>query len=431
MKNWLIILIVFIANIAKAQYTLYTTGSTIDTITHPHAATLLMGGATENDSAMARFLKYADGGDIVVLRATGADGYNAYFYSQLGVYVHSVKTFVVNTIAGANDSVVVQAVRNAEAVWIAGGDQYNYVQFWRGTALNTTLNYLINTKRVPFGGTSAGMAIQPQYYFNAQNGSVTSATALGNPYDAAVTVDHTPFINNVQLKDIISDTHFDNPDRKGRTMTFLARTWKDEGKQISAIACEEYTAVWLDTNNKGYVFGSDPTDFAYFITIDCAGNNTIENCSAGQALNWHQDNTVVKAYKVVGNNQATNYFDIRNFTKNIQPNSGGVWEDWWVDNGTFNSASGAALQCAPQQISAFKNFDIQLYPNPANTQINILNHEGTSVQMYITDLTGKVLIQQYLNSGLNIISTQHLQKGIFILSCQKGNVVNCRKIIIE
>lgn len=42
-----------------------------------------MGGATEHDKAMRWFLREANEGDIVVLRASGIDGYNDYFYSEL------------------------------------------------------------------------------------------------------------------------------------------------------------------------------------------------------------------------------------------------------------------------------------------------------------------------------------------------------------
>ena len=44
-----------------------------------------MGGATENDNAMRWFLNLADGGDVVVLRTSGSDGYNDYMFNQLGV----------------------------------------------------------------------------------------------------------------------------------------------------------------------------------------------------------------------------------------------------------------------------------------------------------------------------------------------------------
>jgi hypothetical protein len=43
---------------------------------------------------MKWFLQRANGGDILVLRTTGSNGYNSYLYSGLGVTVNSVETIV-------------------------------------------------------------------------------------------------------------------------------------------------------------------------------------------------------------------------------------------------------------------------------------------------------------------------------------------------
>ena len=108
-------------------YTSYFTGDTTDVTTPTSGGTVLMGGATENDNAMRWFLQRANGGDVVVIRASGSDGYNDYLYTDLGVPVNSVQSIVTPDLAAANDPYVAQQVRNAEALWIAGGDQWRYV----------------------------------------------------------------------------------------------------------------------------------------------------------------------------------------------------------------------------------------------------------------------------------------------------------------
>ena len=172
-----------------------------------------MGGATEDDNAMIWFLQRAGGGDVVVLRATGSDGYNTYLYTDLGVTVNSVETIVVASAAAANNPYVSNQIRNAEALWIAGGDQYDYVSIWKNSPMKDAINYLINEKNVTIGGTSAGMAIMGDAYFSAQNGSVTSAEALANPYNTYMTIGYHDFLNNPYLQNTITDTHYDNPDR--------------------------------------------------------------------------------------------------------------------------------------------------------------------------------------------------------------------------
>ena len=51
--------------------------------------------------------------------------------------------------------------------------------------LNTLINQAISERNIVIGGTSAGMAIMGEYYFTAQNGTVTSSEALSNPYNGS------------------------------------------------------------------------------------------------------------------------------------------------------------------------------------------------------------------------------------------------------
>jgi hypothetical protein len=77
---------ILIQSSALAQtYTSYLTGPGSDTLTQPFGGVCLMGGATEDDNAMKWFLQSANGGDVLVLRASGSNGYNNYLYSQLGI----------------------------------------------------------------------------------------------------------------------------------------------------------------------------------------------------------------------------------------------------------------------------------------------------------------------------------------------------------
>ena len=63
----------------------------------------------------------AAGGDFVVIRASGADGYNQYVY-DLAPF-DSVETLVLKNQAASSDPFVLQTIRNADALFVAGGDQ--------------------------------------------------------------------------------------------------------------------------------------------------------------------------------------------------------------------------------------------------------------------------------------------------------------------
>ena len=89
-----------------------------------------MGGGTDNDDAIKWMFQKAGGGDVVVLRSAGTDGYNTYMYSELGVPVNSVETIIIDTRAKASIAAIATKIRNAEALFIAGGDQATYVSYW-------------------------------------------------------------------------------------------------------------------------------------------------------------------------------------------------------------------------------------------------------------------------------------------------------------
>ena len=192
MKRFIPIVSFFVGLISTTcsqNYTSYITGNTTDLTVVPSGGICLMGGATENDNAMIWFLQQANGGDVLVLRASGSDGYNNYMYSGLGVSVNSVETIVFNNSYASSEAYIHQKIQQAEAIWFAGGDQWDYISNWRNSAIDSLINDAISSRNIVVGGTSAGMAILGGFYFSAQNGTVTSSTALSNPFDNNVTVD--------------------------------------------------------------------------------------------------------------------------------------------------------------------------------------------------------------------------------------------------
>ena len=92
------------------------------------------------------------GGDFVVLRASGADDYNDYIFGLC--HCDSVETIVLERGAGTADPFVIDTIRKAEALFIGGGDQSNYVRYWQGTPVQAAINH-VAAKPAPVGGTSA------------------------------------------------------------------------------------------------------------------------------------------------------------------------------------------------------------------------------------------------------------------------------------
>lgn len=383
MKYFIKIVVVGFSIVLNGQsYTSFITGNTTDLDVTPTFGITLMGGAMEDDHASRWFLERANGGDVLVLRASGGDGYNDYFYSELGVTINSVETIVIHSIEGALQPYVLNKIQNAEAIWFAGGDQHDYVTFFKNSEVETLLNNHINLKGGVIGGTSAGMAILGQHYFNAQNGTITSAQALTNPYDEKLTLGHADFMTIPLLENTITDTHFDHPDRRGRFTTFLARMVVDQNIRSRGIASEEFVAVCINQDGVARVFGGFPEfqDFAYFAQANCSNNFIPEECTPNHLLYWDREGEAVKVYKVAGTPSGANTFNVASWSSG----TGGEWNNWWVSQGTFNTSQGENPNCntlSIQQPEGLKNI---IYPNPSQDAIRTIL---TSAQRYIIFLS--------------------------------------------
>ncbi|MGJ8593668.1 MAG: T9SS type A sorting domain-containing protein [Aquaticitalea sp.] len=410
MKKITLLLNLLIFQLTFSQnYTEYYTGNLSDATTNHQQGICLMGGASEKDEAMVWFLNKADGGDVVVLRASGSDGYNDYFFSDLGVVINSVRTFVVHNEAGATDPYVLDKVAKAEAIWFAGGDQYDYVTMFRNNEMETTLNNFINVKQGVIGGTSAGMAILGNYYYSAENGTVTSDEALSNPYRNDMTLNYNDFLEVPFMQNVVTDTHFDDRDRAGRLTTFMARFTTDYGMRSFGIACNEYTAVCVEPNGDAHVYGETPQypEYAYFLQGNCVDNNIPETCVAEQPLTWNRDAEAVKVYKVPGTDNGTHYFNIANWNTG----SGGTWQNWFVNTGTYSTISDTNPNCV-LSVDEFKTSSINISPNPFSDVITI----RTQLQNYeitIFDALGKQLLVDRRMDGT--INTTHLSAGMYLL----------------
>lgn len=425
MINRITLLFVFSLQFTFSQgYTEYFTGSAVDLNVTPSFGICLMGGASESDEAMMWFLEKANGGDVVVLRASGSDGYNDYFYSELGISVNSVTTFVIENESGATNPYVLDKVEKAEAIWFAGGDQFDYVSFFKDNALEDVLNNFVNVKAGVIGGTSAGMAILGSAYFSAQNGTITNAQALSNPFHFRMTLGYNDFLQIPFLENVITDSHYDDPDRRGRHSAFLARYATNNNSRAFGIACNEYTAVCVDSDGKAYVYGDYPNyeEHAFFIQTNCTSDFLPENCTDGEPLNWVRNNEALKVYKVPGMTTGENFFNLSDW----QLGSGGEWQNWYIDNGTFASTTTVNPNCNDALSTVSLDRDThKVYPNPFSNSIHIAS-ESSILDFKMFDILGH---QIHVNSNANVIDTSLLLSGIYLLKVEDQNQTKTFKLI--
>lgn len=256
----------------------YVTGNAEDAdVTPAGPGLILMGGGTDVDAAFTWATPLVNGGDMVILRASGADGYNDYLFSELGGF-DSVHTLLVDTAALADDPFVAWTVSHAEGVFIAGGDQAAYLSLWKGSALEDALMAAWGRGAV-LGGTSAGTAVLGAFQFAAYNDTVYSDEALADPYNTYMTLERD-FLALPPLAQAITDTHFHERDRMGRLVAFLARVVADGwASEVLGLGVDEATALVVEPSGLATVLGAGSV-----YLLHSAGPPA--SCEAGKPLEY-------------------------------------------------------------------------------------------------------------------------------------------------
>lgn len=249
----------------KVSYEYYVAGDPADVTTPTQPGLLLAGGSTDVAEAMEWMIDRSGGGDFVVIRCAGTDAYNPWIFKQLGG-VDSCETIIFLTSAACYDDFVIDKILSAEALFIAGGDQWNYVSMWKDTPVEDAI-HAVAAKPAPVGGTSAGLAVLGEFSFSAENDTIESDDALRNPYNRRVTIERD-FLDMPNMEGKITDSHFVARDRMGRLVTFLARIVEDGwAAEAKGIGIDEKTALGVDENGDVTLFGAckQGTAVAYFL----------------------------------------------------------------------------------------------------------------------------------------------------------------------
>lgn len=268
---------------AKPDLVRHFVGSPKDAEVKPQGpALLLMGGGRDVDAAFRWWKPYMAGGDVVVLRTSGGAGYNDYLLNTIGG-CDSVETLLVTSRALANDPRVARSLAQAEAIFLAGGDQDTYLRFWSGTAVEKGLRAALK-RRAVVGGTSAGLAVMGQFVFAATKGTVRSKQALLDPHGPKVSLGAT-LLGSPLLKGVITDSHFSQRKRLGRLVTFLARLRTSGQQALLGLGIDERTALVVGPQGRAAVLGEGQV-----VVVRLSATGT---CQAGRPLDGAQGEVVL------------------------------------------------------------------------------------------------------------------------------------------
>jgi cyanophycinase len=255
----LVCLLVVVGSVAQTpRFDYYLVGDPADVTPATSWGLNLMGGGGDVDEAFQWMCRKAGRGDFVIIRASGADAYGQYLMDLCAP--NSVQTFVTLNREAAFVPFIAETIRNAEALFIGGGDQANYFNFWKDTPIEDAIHHLAS-RNVPIGGNSAGLAILGEFAFVALNGTITSSEALANCLHRRISLSRD-FLHLPNMENILTDSHLVERDRMGRFVTFLARIVHDGwSSQPAGIGLDASSAVVVEPNGRAQAMGGP----AYFL----------------------------------------------------------------------------------------------------------------------------------------------------------------------
>ena len=135
-------------------------------------------------------------------------------------------------------------------------------------------------------------------------------------------------------------------------------------------------------------------------------------------------------------------YDIGGMVSLKESNFGDGWYyyfyDWKIRTPDFSCASPrvaveALLDASLPTIDLAKTDDVKVFPNPSNGNITLeLKFDITeSVQLRLTDITGKTVIDNTVQDSLTDLHFEHLAKGVYMMQVIHGENIYSGKIVIQ
>lgn len=362
-----------------------------------------VGGGSEDynswsDEPYSWIVQKAENGKIIILGASSATSWLPNYFMSFGADTAYNKT--ISSRNSANLQETYDEIITAKAIFIRGGDQWDYINLWKGTKLDTAINFVFQNGGV-VSGTSAGLAVLGDVDFSAQNGSVYPDESLLNPFNSYMKFEDN-FLNLVP--DVLFDSHFIERARHGRLIAMLYNRYFQTGRELIGVGVDDRTAVCITPDGIGEVMGSGAV--AIF-TIDNetvfeqinSGNYTIEKLKCEQLTNnWKYDLTnkeivyIPPSAKVVDTQRVTEFpltnlwlTGSENISQHIQTNFASYISNNNLDKTIIISHPGFTSQITP-----------------------ITNYlDQSSLDYEVVYLTSSILndasVVQTINSGTNFV----------------------------
>lgn len=240
-----------------------------------------IGGGSENyndwsDAPYNWIVEKSGFGKIIIISDADASNWLPNYFMSFGADTAYNKT--ISSTENANLLSTYDELITAKAIFIRGGDQWNYIRLWKGTKVDSAIQYIFKNGGV-IAGTSAGAAVLGDVDFSAQSGSAYPDEALQNPFYNRMRFENN-FLNLVS--NVLFDTHFIERGRHGRLIAMLYNLHFNFGKDLIGAGIDDRTAICISPDGIGEVMGSGAVTIFYkdiltrYSTYN-SGKYTIEN----------------------------------------------------------------------------------------------------------------------------------------------------------
>jgi cyanophycinase len=212
---------------------------------------LLVGGGSENyndwsDVPYRWLVTHAPNRKIAVLHYADTTNWFSGYFPWLSPC--SVSNLAITSTTQANDSATYRFILQHDGIFLRGGDQAQYVRFWKGTLTQRAIKEIFQRGGV-VGGSSAGEAVLSDVAYTG--GSSDLGAILRNPTNSITLVDD--FLSLVP--NILAESHTSERGRMGRLPVFLARYKSSSGREITGAGVDANTALAVDSAGIGEAMG--------------------------------------------------------------------------------------------------------------------------------------------------------------------------------
>jgi len=323
MKHCAWVITVFLSQVVNGFEFKNECGDINQAATYVSNSLLLSGGAdskSKDEKAATRWLiNQADKGDYLVIRTGGVGGQAKWICKNFLDDINSASEISIDSVEDANHPAVIKLINSVEIIWIAGGDQNKYENYWKGSTLVKALNEHIKTKAI--SGSSAGMAILGGSYYAPEGKAVIGSQILNNPYhEYTQDIFHGDLLQHPFMQYTINETHLnrkiEGETRHSRMLGLLARTQVQYPNQtVRAIGLNEGSFLAINKKGIGKVFGDQ--------VILLSTNKIPEKIEKQKPLIWDHQGQAVMSYIIKGSNDGNGEVDILKWS--VSGGTSGYW----------------------------------------------------------------------------------------------------------